>query len=382
MSETADAVIIGGGVVGCSIAYNLASMGFGKVLVLEKSFLASGSTGRCGAGVREQWGTEMNCRLAQASIGIFSNMNEVLGTKRDIEFKQGGYLLLAFKESQWTQFKANVELQNSLGIPSRLVSPEEAREIVPLLNTEGLLGATFCPEDGHCNPFQVTHAYAEAAARYGAEVRTFTQVTGIKVEGGCVKGVRTTHGDISSCLVVNASGPYSQEVAKMAGVEIPVYSERHQILVTEQVGPALGPMIMSFQHGLYCQQTPDGSFIMGIGDPTEIKGYVTASSWQFLEEMACKVTRLLPKLSGLRVVRQWAGLYNITPDAHPILGGARDVDGFYMAVGFSGHGFMLAPMVSRLMAQVISGEEPEISINRLDLGRFERGDLVIEPSVV
>jgi sarcosine oxidase subunit beta len=382
LREAADAVVIGGGVVGCSIAYNLAKKGYGKVVVLERGFLASGATGRCGAGVRAQWGAKTNCRLAYSSIKMFSQMNEMLETKRDIEFKQGGYLLLAFTENQWRQFQANVTLQNSLGIPSRLLTPKEAREIVPFLNTEGLVGATYCHEDGHCNPFQVTLAYADAARRHGAKIRTYVEATGILTEGGRIRGVLTEEGEISTPITVVAAGGHSADLARMVGVELPIYSERHQILVTEQVEPVLGPMVMSFHHGLYCQQTPDGSFIMGIGDPNELKGYVTTSSWHFLEEMAGKITGLLPPVASLRVVRQWAGLYDISPDAHPILGQAPYVEGFYLACGFSGHGFMIAPMVSRLLAQAICDEEPEIPLESLGLARFGRGELLHEPSVV
>lgn len=381
MKSKASVVIVGGGVVGCSIAYNLAKLGVKDVVLLEKSFLAAGATGRCGAGVRQQWGTEMNCRLASGSMKIFENMNEILEAKKDIELKQKGYLLLAYSEKEMNQFQKNIKLQHSLKIPSQLVTPKEAKEIVPYLNTDRLLGGAFCPTDGHANPFLVTQAYADAARRLGVEINTYTEVVGIKKANGKIVGVDTNRGQIATEKVVNAAGGYSQVIGEMVNLELPVYSERHQILVTEPVEPMQGPMVMSFSYNIYCQQSPHGSFIMGFGDPNEPRDFNICPSWKFLEEMARKATWLLPPLKHLRVVRQWSGLYNITPDSQPILCQAADLSGFYLAIGFSGHGFMIAPMVGIVMAELITGQEPSIKLD-LDLGRFDRGELILEPSVV
>ncbi len=385
MQSSAEVVVIGGGVNGVAIAYELAKRGCTDVCVLERDYLASGATGRCGAGVRQQWGTEMNLRMSIASVKKFETMNEDLEYEGDIEFKQGGYLLLAYTPAGWAQFQKNVSLQRSFGLGVRLCTPEEAREIVPHLNTEGLLGATFNQTDGHCNPFHVTDAYAEAARRLGVKIYTNTEVLEIsrgKAGEGRIEGVKTTRGYIATPVVVNAAGGWSKGIAAMAGVDIPTYSERHQILVTEPVAPMQGPMVMSFHHHIYCQQTPHGSFIMGLGDATEQPGYSSRSTWQFVEEMAQKITWLLPPLKGIRVVRQWAGLYNMTPDRTPILGAGAEVPGFFMAVGFSGHGFMLAPMTGVLLAESILGLPASLPIEKMDLGRFARGELFDEPSVV
>lgn len=384
MKNKADVVIIGGGVVGCSIAYNLAREGITDVVLLEKSYLASGSTGRCGAGVRQQWGTETNCRLAKASIEILENLEKELNYYDTIEFKQGGYLLLALTEKEWEQFQKNVELQNRLGIPSRLLTPAEAKEIVPYLDIENnqIYGATFCPTDGHANPFKVTEAYALAAEGLGVEINKYTEAQDIQIEMGRITGVVTDKGTIKTDTVVNAAGGYSQQVAAMAGIELPVYSERHQIMVTEPVDPLQGPMVMSFSGNFYIQQTPHGSFIMGQGDPNEPKGFDMGHSWQFLQEISKKVISFLPLLGELRIVRQWSGLYNITPDAQPIICEATDLPGFYMAVGYSGHGFMLSPITGILITEMIMGKKTSIDISMLDLGRFERGELFLEPSVV
>ncbi len=382
MSNRAKVAVIGGGVNGCSIAYNLAKLGCADVVIFEKDYLAAGSTGRCGAGVRCQWGTRMNCVLSFSAIKIFEQLNEELGGEFDIEFKQGGYLLLAYTEKEWEQFKKNVELQHTMGIPSKLVAPEEAREIVPGLCADGLFGATFCPKDGHCNPHHTTWAYAKAAERLGVKIKPRVEVRDIVVKNGRVSRVVTTDGDWDVDAVVNAAGPWAKPVGAMVGVDIPVYTERHQILVTEPCAPIQEPMVMSFSRHFYCQQTPHGSFIMGYGDPNEVKGYDIGHSWQFLEKMTDVIVPVLPFLKGLRLVRQWSGLYTISPDCQPILGRTPKVDGFFMAVGFSGHGFMLAPIVGQLLAEMILDKPTSLDISPLDLARYERHELFLEPSVV
>lgn len=382
MKKSAEIVIIGGGITGTAIAYNLAKKGVKDIVLVEKGFLASGSTGRCGAGVRSQWGTKMNCLLARESVRFYENINEELGYEKDCEFKQGGYLLLASTEKEVDQFKKNIELQNSLDIPSKLITTEEAKEIVPYLNTDGILAAAFCQKDGHANPFHVVQAFANAAKRLGVEINTFTEVKGIRINNGKIAGVETNKGYISTGKIVNAAGAYAQVIAQMCGIKLPNYAERHQILVTEPVNPVLEPMVMSFSLNFYIQQTPHGSILAGYGDPDEPKDFNINSSWRFLEIMAKKITSLLPPLKDLRVVRQWSGLYELTPDRQPIMGGHPNVEGYYMATGYSGHGFMLGPVSGRLMAEYILGEETFIDISKLDAGRFEREELVLEPSVV
>lgn len=381
MKKWAEIVIIGGGISGVSIAYNLAKKGMKNIVLVERNFLASGSTGRCGAGVRSQWGTKMNCLLSRESIKFFENINEELDYSEDCEFKQSGYLMLATTEKEVEQFRKNVELQNSLDIPSKFITPQEAKEIVPYINLDGILAATFCKKDGHANPFHVVRAYAQAARRLGVEILTYTEVVDIHTQGNKITKVVTDKGEIFTDKVVNATEGYSQEIEKMFGYELPCYPERHQILVTEPVNPIQGPMVMSFSLHLYVQQTPHGSFIMGCAGNDPI-GYSLDSTWQFLEEMAKKVHKLLPPLKNLHVVRQWAGLYHMTKDRQPIFGSHNHVEGYYLAVGFSGHGFMLGPMTGRLMAEHILGEPTYLDISMLDIGRFERGELILEPSVV
>lgn len=382
MKYKAEVVIIGAGISGCSIAYNLAKKGVKDIVVIEKNYICSGSTGRCGAGVRMQWGTEMNCRIAKKSIEFYENANEILQYERDVEFKQKGYLLVAASEHEVEQFKKNIRVQHSCGIPSKMLSLEDAKEIVPYLNTDVLKGAAFCEKDGFLNPFHTTDAFYRAAKRLGVEFYTFTEARGIKVEKGRIAGVETNKGFISTNIVVNATNAYSKDISRMVNIELPIYSERHQILVTEPVEQLQDPMVMAFGLNFYIQQSPEGTFIMGRGDETEPRDLRITSGWKFIEEMAKTIDLILPPISKLRVIRQWAGLYNMTPDKQPIYDKAENVEGFYMAVGFSGHGFMFGPITGIVISEMILNENPTIDVSMLNLNRFKTGRLLLEPSVV
>lgn len=371
MKNKADVVIIGGGISGVSIAYNLAKMGVKDIVLIERDYLTSGATGRCGAGVRQQWGTKANCMLAKKSVEFFENAQEILEYDGDIEFKQEGYLIVGTTEEEAAQFRKNVALQQSLDIPARTLTKDEAKAIVPHLNTDVVHTATYCPTDGHLNPFTMTDAYYKAAKRLGVEVYTYTEVQDIIVKNDTVEAVVTNKGTIETPVVVNAAGGWAKEIGAMAGVDIPVFSRNHQILVTEPIEKIQGPMVISFSHNIYCQQTPHGAFIMGRGDKDATIGHDTHSTWQFLDRMAKTVTTLLPPVGDLRVIRQWGGLYNMSPDSQPIIGGTDAVKGFFMACGFSGHGFMLAPMTGLLLSELITGKTPSMPMDDLTLSRFD-----------
>jgi len=380
MIKKADIVIIGGGVQGCSIAYNLAKKGCKNVVVIEKDTCANGSSGRCAAGIRQQFGTEMNCILARESVRIFESLSQELDY--DIGLDQCGYLLLAYSEQEVDQFKKNISLQQSLGINARMLTVEEAKKASPPINTDEVKAAALCPTDGHADPFLTTFAYAEAAQRLGVEIYLHTEAIDIEVNNGKISSVITDKGKILTSIVVNAAGGYAGLVGKMVDIDIPVYFERHQILVTEPIDPVIGPALMSFSRNFFCLQQPHGSITLAYGDPNERKDGDMRATWQFAREMAKKIIPVVPLLKDVRMVRQWAGLYCISPDHQPILGTHPEVEGFYMSLGFSGHGFMLAPITGKLIAELILDGEPSIAINKLDIGRFERGELVFEPSVV
>ncbi len=382
MIETADIIIVGGGCQGVSLAYHLASKKAGKIILLEKNYLGSGATGACAAGIRAQWGLPINCLLALKSLEKFEMMDEELNFPGGIHLKQGGYLILAYQESEFEQLRKNVTLQNSFGIRSLLITPAEAKEIVPYLNIEGVLGGTFHGRDGYADPHRVVFAYGEAASRMGVEIKKFTPVNQLIREKERIVGVETEKGKIYADKVVVTSGINTVNLLKDIDIEIPLWGEKHQALVTEPLEPMVKSMVISFSLNLYCQQTPHGSFIMGCGDPNEPKGEDISSTFDFLRTMSKKINRLFPFFKNVRVVRQWGGSYDMTPDATPIIGKISEVEGLYISTGFSGHGFMLSPMSGELLSQIILGEEPSININALDYHRFVRGELIKEPSVV
>jgi len=380
MKRSADCVIIGGGIIGTSVAYYLAKSGMTNVVVLEADYLASGGTGRCGGGIRQQWSTEPNARLAMESVRIFQTLEEELGEY--IEFLQGGYLVLAYTDEDVAQFEKNVALQRGLGLNVEILDPEEIRQrVVKELNTDGVRMATYCPDDASANPFLATRAYAAAAKRLGVEVELFTPVRRILAENGRVTGVETNRGVIQTPRVINAAGSHSVPLAKTVGVDLPIQPYRREILVTEPLERFFHPMIISFSFGIYFRQVRHGSVIGGFAYPDEEPGFNQTSSVDFVTTMSKKLAYLMPVLENVKVVRQWAGLYDVTPDAQPILGVTDGLEGLYQASGFSGHGFMIAPMVSTLLSQIVLGREPDLAVDRLNLRRFE-GDIDLDHSVV
>jgi len=381
MKKTAEAVVIGGGSIGCSAAYNLARLGFKDVVLLEKGYICRGSTGRCAAGIRQQWGTEMNCLLSKHSIRRFEVMNEALEYPGDVEFRQNGYLMVTYSEEEAEMLKNNLTLQRKLDIPVQYLSLEEVKEIAPALNTERVIASTICMEDGQANPFKVTDAYMWAAKRMGVEIYTHTEVTGIKMQGNRVTGVVTGKGEIATPNVINATGPYAKFISKMVGHELPVEPERHQIVVTEPLEPFLQPLVMNFHHSTYFQQVANGSVLTGYGDPKEPKKINYTCSWQFLKELAAKVTEQFPVMQDVNIIRHWAGHYGISPDGQPVLGEVPGIEGYYLSLG-CGKGFMISPMLGELMAQNVAGVETTIPIEIMNVERFNKGELIVEPAVV
>ncbi len=370
MISEASVVIIGGGIIGTSIAFNLAKFGVKNVSVFEKSYISSGSTGRCGGGIRQQWTSPMNVRLAMRSVELFERFKSDVGM--DIEYIEGGYLLLAYTDKEIEEFKRNVKMQREEGLNVELLTNRQIAKKFPFMNLEGVKGGTWCPTDGHANPQIANIAYAMAIKRMGVELNTHTSVESIDTQNGKIIGVQTSKGYVKTNVVVNAAGGFSHEIGLMAGVDIPTYSERHQILVTESVNHILDPMVISFQNNYYVRQTMHGSFVMGQSDKNPAKGNDLGHTVEFLEEMAPKMVHDFPFMKHLHIVRQWSGAYNVSPDAQPIIDEARNVSRYIFAVGFSGHGFMLAPAVGEAVAEmIVYGRSKTMNISNLGISRFE-----------
>lgn len=378
MKGTADVVIIGGGVTGCSIAYHLAQKGCKDIAICEKDYVTSGSTGRCAGGVRQLWGHETNTMFAVESVKEFKVMHELFG--RDVEYHQSGYITLALTEDDVKKYKKNTKIWQDRGVRVSYLLPEELKELSPHLDIHKIKGAIYSPTDGWANPFKVTQGYAEKAKNAGAKIYIHTEVNGIDVQNGRIRAVKTNHGEIKTRIVVNAAGGYSKKVCDMVGLDVPTSSERHQILVTEPMPPGLGPHINIFTPPFYIKQSKNGNLILGKGG-SEAPSHSTKSTSKFMNEVAKFTSNLVPSLKDISVIRQWAGLYNLTPDQSQIMDKAKEIESFYMAIGFSGHGFMFAPAVGITMAELILENNTTIPIDNLSLDRYERNELIEEPMV-
>jgi sarcosine oxidase subunit beta len=381
MKNRADVVIIGGGVNGCALAYRLAEKGM-DVVVVEKRYLSSGATGACGAGIRQQWSTKENAKLAIQSVKIFEKLSTELGY--DIEFRQGGYLIAVHDEKEMKQAKKNVAMQRSLGLKVDILPPEKMIDIVPILDVKGMraIGATFCPTDGHANPFQTTFAYADAARKLGAEINTHTTVFDIKTRKKAVSAVLTDQGTIQTKVVVNAAGVDSKAIAEMVNVHLPITPFRKEIMATERLQPLFEAMVISFKDGIYFSQQREGQIVGGLPIPDERSGYKTMPTFAFLSHMAQTLTRYTPVMKHVNMLRHWTGFYDITPDARPILGEVKEVKGFIQCNGFSGHGFMISPMVTQLLAELITDQKTPEVLKNLSLERFKGKNIEKELSVV
>jgi len=381
MKSKADVVIIGGGVNGCSLAYRLAKKGL-DVVVVEKRYLSAGATGACGAGIRQQWSTRENAQLAIQSVKIFEQLSSELG--QDIEFRQGGYLIAVHDEKEMNQAEKNVAMQRSLGLKVDILRPEEITGVVPILDIKGMraIGATFCPTDGHANPFRTTFAYADAARKLGAEINTHTTVIDVKTAKKAIRAVVTDQGTIQTDVVVNAVGIDSKAIAEMVKVKLPLTPFRKEIMATERFQPLFEAMVISFKDGIYFSQQKEGQLVGGIPIPEEKGGYKTMPTFAFLEHMAQTLTRYAPVLKHVNVLRHWTGFYDVTPDARPILGKIKEVKGFIQCNGFSGHGFMISPMVSLLLSELIAEQKTSEVLESLSLDRFKGKNIEKELSVV
>ncbi|UFR01129.1 FAD-binding oxidoreductase [Streptomyces sp. Go40/10] len=369
MNLRAEVVIVGGGVMGTSIAWHLARAGVRDVVLVERDELAAGSTSKAAGGVRAQFSDELNIRLGARSLEAFARFEEEIG--QDIGLHRTGYLFLLSTPEQVASFEAGVRLQNSLGVPSRLITPEEARRLSPLIRTDGLLAAAYSPDDGHCTPEAVVHGYARAARAHGARILRHTEVTGIELHGDTVTAVSTTLGRIETDTVVCAAGAWSRAVGAMAGVDLPVRPLRRQIAVTGPVPglpPAL-PMTIDFTTSLYFHREGPG-LLLGMSDPDEKPGFATDTHDRWIPRLAEAMGRRAPALLELRRTGGWAGLYENTPDHNALIGEATSVSRFLYATGFSGHGFLQAPAVGEVIRDVYLGRVPFLDISPLSAGRF------------
>ncbi|HJS18602.1 MAG TPA: FAD-dependent oxidoreductase [Anaerolineales bacterium] len=382
LPATTDIVIIGGGVMGASAAYHLAKCGIKDILLLEKEeFFGSGATGRCAGGVRYQFSTEVNVRLSLESLPMLERFEDEIG--QDINYRQCGYLLIATNEPVADTFKRNVELQNSLGVPTQLLSGDEVRARLPLMKFEDAIAGTFNQKDGIVDPNSVVAGYVSAAQKLGAKAFTRVEVTGIRVSGDQVEGVETNLGPLQTRMILNAAGPWSGLIGQMAGVRIPLIPLRRQMFTTAPLAevPQDFPFVIDFAQSLYFHREGEG-LLIGMSNQKEKPGFDQNVDEEFeFVNLEAAIERM-PLLERASRASHWAGLYEVTPDAHPIFGGCH-VKGFTMCTGFSGHGFMHGPVTGKLMAEyIVDGKYSTLDVSMLDLARFEEGRLIKEYNVV
>ncbi|HUE89640.1 MAG TPA: FAD-binding oxidoreductase [Vicinamibacterales bacterium] len=393
MKTTADVVIVGGGCMGASVAYYLAERGITDVVLLEREpQLGTGSTGRNAGGFRHQFSHPANIELSRESIAVFANFEEVIG--HPIDFWPDGYLFLLSSDASVSAFRKNVDLQRAHGISVDWLSASDAAALCRGLAVDGVIGATYCGDDGIADPNGVTQGFARTAQSHGIEIRRGEEVTGIRVEGGRIAGVETTSGVIATPNVVNAAGAWARGIGRLAGADVPVTPERRHIFIAQPPGggswhdeahrakvPASRLMVIDFESTFYFHRE-GGGLLFGMGDPEEQPGFDITVRWDFLPEVIAVAVKRLPALSEASVSHAWAGLYEMTPDHNPIIGPAPEVVGFYTIAGFSGHGFQHSPAAGRILADLIVGQDPGVDISTFAPDRFAAAQVMGELNIV
>jgi sarcosine oxidase, subunit beta len=378
--ERAKIVIIGGGIMGLALAWNLAERGERDVVVLERGYLCAGASGRNGGGVRMQWGTPTLIQLARRSIELMGRFARDLGI--NIWLRQGGYLFLAKSEAVVRKLERSAQLHNAHGVPTQILTADAARDVVPELTMTGVKAAAWNPLDGVIFPWPFLWGYAQAAQKKGVRVETFTRVTGFEQSQGRVRKVITDRGAIACDTVVLAAGAWSPSIASLAGVDLPNEPHRHEICSSEPLKPFLGPLVSVLDSGLYFSQSMRGEIVGGMGDPKEPAGMNLGSTRRFLTRYAQALTEQMPQLGRIKILRQWSGPYDVTPDNSPILGRTPGLPNLLQLNGFVGHGFMMAPAVAERMAAWMATNESDELFERFTLGRFAEGRLEREDMII
>jgi sarcosine oxidase subunit beta len=357
--------------MGASTAYHLACRGCTDVVILEKDLLAQASTGLSAGGIRQQFSHPANIRLSQEAVRVFERFEDQFGV--DVEFRQVGYLFLAQSEDVWQEFLANVEIQRQHGVPVEPLAPDEIQHRWPYLEVDDLRGGTFCHEDGYADPYMAAMGFARTARRLGARIEEQTRVTAIGIQGGRVCGLETTRGHVSAPVVVNVAGPWGGQVARLAGLALPVQPYRRQVFMTQAFEPIPKPvpMILDIEPAFYFRGEGPG-VLMGMSDPHEPSSFNTNVDYAFMEQVIDAAVRRAPLLEDAEILRGWGGLYAITPDDNPIIGPLPGADGLFCAIGFSGHGFQQSPTVGRILADLILDGRTDFDLSPFAHDRFDK----------
>jgi sarcosine oxidase subunit beta len=378
MTTAIDVIVVGGGINGASIAFNLAKEGL-KVTLIEKDFIAAGPTGRSSAIIRQHYSHDVTARMALRSLRIFQNFDDVVGG--DPDFHQSGFLLAARPEDV-EMLKANIALQQEVGIDTRLVSPQEVQELEPHVSVEGIAAAAYEPESGYADPAATTTAYAGRAKDLGAHLQLGTRVQKVLAERGRVMGVDTDKGTFQAGAVVVAAGPWTSLITETVDIELPIKASRHQVATYKRPAEFDRLMVFAgFADEVYIRPETGQLMLVGSIEPEEAEEEVPDPDsfnervdFDIVADFSERVARRYPLMEGGTGAGGWASLYDITPDWHPIIDALPGVEGLYCAAGTSGHGFKLGPAVGEMMADlIINGQKPEADINLFGAGRFAEG---------
>ena len=370
---TASVVVIGGGVVGCSVAYHLARRGQRDVVVLERDAVGSGTTSKAAGGIRSQFPTETEIRFSLEAIGVFERFQEEFGV--DIGYRRIGYLFLISDPADLAGYRGRMALQRRLGVDVREISPADARVIVPALRVDDLIAAVWGPTDGMAGPAEVTNGFARRARELGVRIVEGVTVTGIDVAHGGAQGVTTSQGAVSAPLVINAAGPSAARIGRLAGVDVPVQPRRRHIFFTEPFPEIPGPVPLTTDRatGFYFRKEME-QLLLSPGDVEDIgEDFDVPVDRARIDETVEKALHRIPIVEKARIAGGWAGLRPLTPDDHAIIGWAPGVDGFFLAVGFGGHGFQHSPATGRYVAEWLLDGEPSLDLSLFDPGRFAAG---------
>jgi sarcosine oxidase subunit beta len=382
----AETVIVGGGIMGLSTAYHLALLSreekrSHRIVVLDRGYLCGGASGRNGGGVRAQWSSATNIELMRRSLERCADFATKM--RMNVWFRRGGYLFIARNGARAAQLQASCELQRAHGLRTRILEPAEIREVVPELDVSGVVCASHNPDDAVVFPWPFVWGYARAARELGVELHTHTGVSALETDGRRVTKVVTPRGTIATDRVLVCAGAWSPEITRMVGVELPSRPHRHEICSTEPLKPFLRPLVGDLEDGLYFSQSARGEIVGGIGNEDVPHAVIDQrSSLKFLGLYARSLTRTMPILGGVKVLRQWSGCYDLTPDGNPLCGATDQVEGLHLMSGFMGHGFMMAPIMGELFARHLLFGDEQALFDRWSLRRYAEGRLLSESMIL
>jgi len=386
MPATADVVIIGAGIVGSSIAFHLTEAGVKNVLVIERETRQGlGSTGKSMGGVRAQFATDVNIRMSVYSIPFFARFEEATGHPSG--YKPRGYLFMATNDRHMQYLRENQSRQKAQGLKNaELLSPDDIRKVLPQLRSDDIIGGSFCPTDGFVDPESVMNGFMACAIERGVELWRGAEVTGICSDHSTVSGVLTSKGSVSAPVVVNSAGPWAAAVARLAGVDLPVQPLRRMLVLSEPFAglPERLPMMIDMSTGWHFRQEGLGILMAWAGSDQQ-PGFRTDFDPAFIEKVLTHAASRVPDFANLAVNprRCWAGLYEMSPDHHAILGPAPELRGFYLANGFSGHGVMHSPATGRILADlIVHGQTQVIDAQDLNVQRFAEGRAIEETAIL